>query len=260
MSWQKGEDEWEELVFEDDRKGFLVVIDKALKVYWETTHEFDGAGHANEQEHNRVLSEATAIEVMPHDFLSRENTINFKRLIGEAITRSLQGDYSNAKAMLAQASLFLCKRQSEASKKWYVLSSLAVTVLVLVATLFINNHSQVFEGLQGKKFVEYVYWISAGALGAFFSVGTRVGALHFDYGAEKFLYYLEGSLRIAIGCISAVFIASALQSGLIFSAAVKGGCSTEALFVFSFAAGLSERLIPSIVSTLTKPTTVAEKN
>lgn len=86
---------------------FVVGIDHELDVDWQTSPEYDAKGQKNEVSHNAVMGEAAELEVMPCHGFTEPMQIHFKRLIGEAIWKSLEHDYKNAKICLGAARTYV---------------------------------------------------------------------------------------------------------------------------------------------------------
>jgi hypothetical protein len=72
---------------------FIVYVDPKGDVLWETTPEHDAEGPSDAARHNEILSEEALIESTPCSALDPAALTNFKRLLGEAIARSLENDY-----------------------------------------------------------------------------------------------------------------------------------------------------------------------
>ena len=69
--------------------------------------------------------------------------------------------------------------------------------------------------------------------------------------ASKQLHYMESISRLFVGAIAAVVVMFAIRSGLMLAI----GESSDLFFlycVFGFAAGFSERLLPSLIERILK--------
>src|SRR5437879_9432844 len=77
-------------------KDFIVWIDDDLDIDWQSSDEYDTKGHQDGHKHNLILNDAASLEATPCDALSTGTKIHFKRLVGEAITRSFDHGYDSA--------------------------------------------------------------------------------------------------------------------------------------------------------------------
>lgn len=249
--WQLPEHEWEEIITENMEKGFVVVIDKKFKVYWETSNLYSPGEKADLEKHNTILSEAAVLETTPKYYLSDENKQSFNRLIGEALVRSFECDYKNASLMLEKASIFLTSRKNETSRLWYITSSL-VTLLVffLIAITFdwIEGYKShwLHDGVPG-----FFSILAVGMLGSVIFTAQRVSGTSFDYGSERSLYVLEGFFKVMVGGVSALVVTHAINANMLSQDLIIKTQNPSMIFLLSFIAGYSERWVPSLLTNIT---------
>jgi len=86
--------------------GYIVFVDDDLEVDWKSTPEWDGAHAAGRNEFDAVLNRAAAVESGDWNNSDEEKTVKFKRQIGEAIARGLDGNFQRAMEMLDGAEEF----------------------------------------------------------------------------------------------------------------------------------------------------------
>src|ERR1700683_1413572 len=113
-------------------KEFIVWIDNELDIDWQSSDEYDEKGHEDAHEHNLILNKAAALETTPCDALAVGTRIHFKRLIGEAITRSFDHDYPSASEMLEAARAYILARSQETSRFWYLSAAFGMVVPFVV--------------------------------------------------------------------------------------------------------------------------------
>jgi len=111
---------------------FIVVIDDELDVDWETSLDYDKAGHKNDAKHNVIMNQAALLEATPCPGVATETRLHFKRLIGEAIARSFEHDYASASKMLGAAENYISARSQETSRLWYLSASFVMTALFII--------------------------------------------------------------------------------------------------------------------------------
>ena len=77
---------------------FIVFIDHDIDIDWATVDDFVPN---DVKAHNSILNRAALMESRPCDGLSESIRLNFKRMVGEAVARSMEHDYKNAEQMLS---------------------------------------------------------------------------------------------------------------------------------------------------------------
>src|ERR1700685_2400110 len=124
------------LILEADE--FIVWIDPDLDVDWQTTQKYDEGGPENPAEHNEVLNLAAALECVPNDHHQASIRLNFKRMIGEGVARSLYHDYDSAKDILEKARQYISERNVEKARCWqlYTACTLGLVSLILALALW----------------------------------------------------------------------------------------------------------------------------
>lgn len=230
----------------------IVRIDKAGKLDWETTQQYDAEVATrpgfNAKLRTTVLNDAALLEVTPCEGVSNEAHERFKRLIGEALRCCIALDYSSAQKMLSAARLFIQARVEETSRSWYLSASFLASMPFLAAGLIIWTFRDFYRTLLGADAVWLVLASVAGSLGALLSVIVRTGRLKFDCSAGKKLHYLEGGSRIAAGAISGVLVALAIKSEIVFAVLAQGNKLHLVMMLGALVGGAGERLATSIIS------------
>lgn len=235
-----------------DTEEFIVFIDHRNDLDWITSKEFDAKGPQSPEKHHEILNTVALLECKPIVHLSENNQLNFKRLLGEALARSLKHDYKKASSILVHAENFLMDRGKEISRQWY-LNRAGITSLIIfaVGVLF-----WVFRDLSIKVLGESAFIISlamvSGGLGAFLSIIFRMGKESIDCLAGKKLHELESMYRIIAGMLSALLASLLVRSEMFLPAFSKMNHIELSIIAIGFIAGMSERFAPSILSKLEK--------
>jgi hypothetical protein len=81
-------------------EGYIVFIDDDLEVDWKSTTAWDEKHVEGRGNFNAILNRAASIESADWDGSDDKKTIKFKRQIGEAIARGLDGNFQSAMEML----------------------------------------------------------------------------------------------------------------------------------------------------------------
>jgi hypothetical protein len=83
--------------------GYIVFIDHELEVDWKSSKGWDKLHSKNRGKFAEVLNRAAEIESADWDSTDEPKTLKFKRQVGEAIARGLDGDFEHAARMLDKA-------------------------------------------------------------------------------------------------------------------------------------------------------------
>ena len=228
----------------------IVFIDTDGDVDWETSRQYDASGHKNLAKHNAILNEAALLEATPCHGLAADTRLHFKRLIGEAIARSFEHDYSSATKMLETAGNYVLARSQETSRFWYLSASFVTTAPFILAGVVLWLCRDAVDRVFGVGFLWLALSAVAGAMGALLSVIARTGKLKFDCSAGRELHYLEGASRICAGALSGIVVALAIRTEMLLAPLARGEKAHAVMMVAALAAGAGERLATSIISSI----------
>lgn len=236
------------LVLEADN--FMVCIDSELIVDWNTNDQFQG--HKDETKHNAVLNRMALLESIPTYSLHDNVRLNYKRMLGEAIARSLSGDYANGLKILDAAEGFISARNGELARAWYLTAGGATTVILVILGLIMWLARSEVKGAVGDILFWLIVAAIAGAVGAMFSIIMRMGKAKLDCSAGMTLHFLESISRIAAGMISAVLIGLAVYADVLLPVLAKAGNRRAFIILAALVAGASERWAPSLIEQVEK--------
>lgn len=238
------------LVLETDE--FIVYIDDDIDVDWETKPKYDEDSVTNPdykpKRFHEVMNHVAVVECIANNHLDISTRINFKRMIGEAVSRNLACYYDTAEKMLNMAENYISARNSEVSRYWYLSSCLIVTSMFVImgCTLWWFRDHLVFY--TGSFLLMLLLTSVAGGLGSLLSVILRMGTSNLDAAAGRCLHSLEGASKIFCGAISAVLVGLAMNAEIILPIFSKIGKTNAAMIFAGLIAGASERWAPSIIS------------
>lgn len=171
--------------------------------------------------------------------------------IFRALSQALQGDIAGARQSLEEIKQGILSDRTAVARFEYMMVAASCFLAIVVLTEL---------GLI-PKLVPHLYpaadpeqiriGVSAGALGAFFSIATGLR----NRTVLPDLHYLDNAadalLRMLIGAIGAGAALALYDVGLVHLELPKaddGGLSGSALFVIGFLAGFSERLVPDLLA------------
>lgn len=213
---------------------YIVFIDGDSEVDFKTTDAYDEAHHSHEVRLSTIYSRIEDLEHRPAvQYLSAKNQKALVRLLGNALAAELDMAQSEADKTIQMAEQFLKQRTIEISRRWLLLSAFGAAAISLT----------LWHWLVPKDFLFF------GCLGAFFSILCKTGKLDYDCEAGVFLNILEVISRFFAAMISAYLAGKLFEADLLFTV-LREIKTVSVLPLIYFAAGFSERLIPSIVTTL----------
>lgn len=243
------------LVLEEDT--FIVCIDSEGFVDWSSNAEFKG--HKDEAAHNNILNQMALLESTPIYALKEKIQQSYKRMLGEAIARSLSGDYKNAATILDEAETFISSRNSELARSWYLCTGGILTLVILVVGFFVWQWREEVRQSVGDTLFWLIIASVAGATGALLSIIMRMGKTNLDCSAGKTLHQIESVSRIVAGMISAVLVSLAVYAEVLFPVFSKHGSASPFLILVALIAGASERWAPSIIESMEKQGVISQE-
>ncbi|MCR4470407.1 hypothetical protein [Burkholderia sp. SCN-KJ] len=225
---------------------FAVYVDSHYDVQFLINKEI------NVTEFGKVQTQVTYLE-QASTFLKgeREALLHVRSLLGEAYSQVLSTGKSDAAAEpLALARAVLAQKSQDVSYGWYFQSALMTCVLLafLGSLLWFSRHKPCVTTYLGETAFELTLCAIAGAIGALFSISSRASHLSLNALAGKRSHELEAHARLFAGMLSASLLVMALKSKLILAPLADGHGHLTTLLLLSALAGISERVIPSLVS------------
>lgn len=216
----------------------------------------------------RFLGRVAELEALPADFLSETNRRAFAVLIGESVAlameASLQAAPANAatpvpgglgtpeRETLERAFSFYEERATETARGWlvqYGLMGAAVAGAVLLGHHLVPAPSRSFE-LSARQ-TEFLHAGMFGLMGAAFFLMWRVGSFPKVPAAGKGLHILECAARFATGFVAGILCELTILARVATTESSQqqqpGASDLAFLCLVSFAAGATERFLPSLV-------------
>jgi hypothetical protein len=213
---------------------------------WQTMPSIDAEiAKLPKTEVSAVHNRATEVFAMPKEHLTADQKLNIRKMVGEGYARLFDLDPKSALEMMNTAGAYASARNQEIARGWQLTGTVwAAIVFCAVGCVAWLFRSLLRQGLGELPFVLLVGFC-AGAVGALFSVLTRLGTNSLDPSAGERLHVLEGRARVAAGAIGSVFAILAVHLSLILGVLTKFG--NPALIFIALVAGASERLVPTII-------------
>lgn len=215
-------------------------------------HVKDGVRESRDRELTAFLTRVNAADATPAGYLSSGQRRVWKRLEAEAVTLAFYRHLADADAALDRSASYVTARANERAKTWYVLvigCALAIPFVVGLFCALLCGSLPTWFVQSRQTYVAQVFLnaVMAGAVGAGFSQLTRLGRIEFRLDS-KLALVLQALARLALGCIAACIVVTAIKADFIFTAVrLTPGSQAEFwfLFVLGIAAGLLERFVPS---------------
>lgn len=245
------------LIYEDDE--FIVSLDNNLSVDWQTSDKYDETGPKDRQRHNNILNHAADLECTPNDHLRNNVRLNFKRMIGEGVARSLDHDYDSADAMLEKARAYITDRNVESARYWQLCTVCVLLPIFALSSVALWTYRNFLIQAWGDIPYFLILAAAVGPLGAVLSMIFRMGRNFSTSEAPCRLHILEACSRVFAGCFSGFLIAGSVKLGLILPVFRDVGQTHLAMILAAMASGASERWAPSLISQLEGNTDVVPK-
>jgi len=230
-------------------ENYIVFIDNENDIDWQTSDSYDKIvlNEEDKKVFNSIMNEAAQIESFIIQGLDLKEILNFKRQIGEALVRNFEHDFESAKQMLKFAKEYIINRNIDKSRFLYLKASGILTLTVLIIGIFAwLFRFQVINYIGITAFFLLLASIN-GSLGSFLSIILRMGNTNLDFNANNELHYMEAASKIIAGMISGFLIGLSIKSGILLPIFNNINSTHLAMILGGLIAGLSERLVPSII-------------
>lgn len=226
---------------------FIVCIDEHFDVDWKTMDSYNSGIHTDLPRHHKIINNAAMAECVPNSHHENRIRIDFKRMIAEAIARSLKGDYENAESVLDSAFSYIEKRNIEKARYWQLAtacwSALGLSA-ILTACIYARNG---IISCIGETSSTLLLSCSAGMLGAVLFMIFRIGKLNITSEAPKSLHVLESLARMIAGGLFGVVVGGSIKLGAVVPMLKSQEFPYLGIFIASLASGYSERWAPSLL-------------
>lgn len=225
----------------NEKKWFIVFIDDELAIDWVSNVEIG-------PEAQDCVSLAESVGARRCSHLPREQILEFRRLIGQAIVAAISGSVKQSRELTESAAKFLKDRTVERSRAWTLGAAhvfLIVFSALLMELLFLFSNS-----LLAPKSGIMAYFVAAegGLVGAYLSVIGKAGRGEWDAGAGFGVHNLEVITKLIAG-ITFGAIAFIFTKSVHVPLSLKEISSDNfSIFVLGVAAGFLEKLVPKIIS------------
>ncbi|MCF7730591.1 MAG: hypothetical protein K9N23_02845 [Akkermansiaceae bacterium] len=227
----------EDLDSDDTDERFIVFVDHELAIDWITKKNLSC-------DKSRSVALAEAVGARRCNHLPQEQVLELKRLVGQAVACSIQGNSKEAAAITKQASNFLEARTTERSRYWSLLSAhLLFGATVVLSVNLWPNASDAMNHPNGIGFGAL-----GGYLGAYLSLLQRTGKGAWDSAAGPWIHLVEIFTKLLAGVIlggAAICLAKSAHAPPSLKAITSDSYS---VFMLGLAAGFIERLIPRLIS------------
>lgn len=234
---------------EEKETGFIVYIDPENDIDWKDTRAKKDWKPEENAVWSQCLSKLSDAHAEPTGHLSFETIRTFKLKLGAGYVLAMNRCFAEVEKVIADSLSFLRHRNSEKSRQLFLIYSTVCIAIILGLWIWNRDVNVVDE--------EWALTLLFGTLGSFFSIWTRYGKLVMTGLSTKTLHFLETLTRLIIGAISASVLILAVKCGLILPKMAEAA----PLWFFGltgFAAGFSERIIPSLMEAFSKHVTIKE--
>lgn len=215
--------------------GYIVYIDKDNDIDYIDTRDIDSS------QIKRHVARLQHAEAVPSKHLPERFQIEFKRCLGVGYVHALESNFDDLDSIIASAGRYLESRNHEYSRRLLLGTGLAVAAAAAGTGLGLY-----LSGCRNP----WVFGILFGILGSFVSVWQRSSQTVTSSAGGLVLHMLECLSRIMIGTIFGMVAMTAVRCHVILPQMTSAN-ELYAYILISFAAGFSERFIPSIIEKIT---------
>lgn len=235
---------------EENETGYIVYIDPENDIDWKDTRTKKDWTSDEKKSWAQCIAKLNDAHAEPTGHLSFETIRAFKLKIGAGYVLAMNRSFDEIEKVIADAISFLRHRNAEKSRQLFLTYSTICIAIILGLWIWNTDVKVVCE--------DWALALLFGTLGSYFSIWTRYGKLVMTGLSTKTLHFLETLTRLIIGAISASVLILAVKCGIILPKMAE----TAPLWFFGligFAAGFSERMIPSLMEKFSKQMTKDEK-
>ena len=149
-------------------------------------------------------------------------------------------------------------RSREKSREWYLATGAASTIFIVFVMCTLFLYREEISLIFGLKNIDLLISIIGGTVGAFMSITLRLGKSRIEADSGVYLHVLESISRITAGSIGGLLAGILIKLGVFVPTLNAQDTTLLTLFAIGFAAGASERFIPSFISTVEKEEKIHE--
>lgn len=234
---------------ETEETGYIVYIDPENDIDWKDTRTKKDWKAEEKTAWSQYLSRLSDAHAEPTGHLSFETIRTFKLKLGAGYVLAMNRCFAEVDKVIEDSLSFLRHRNAEKSRQLFLIYS-TVCIAIILGLWIWNRDLQAVDK-------EWALTLLFGTLGSYFSIWTRYGKLVMTGLSTKTLHFLETLTRLIIGAISASVLILAVKCGIILPKMAEAA----PLWFFGltgFAAGFSERIIPSFMEAFSKQVTIEE--
>lgn len=234
---------------EEKETGYIVYIDPENDIDWKDTRTKKDWKPEEKALWSQCLSRLSDAHAEPTGHLSFETIRTFKLKLGSGYVLAMNRCFAEVDKVIEDSLSFLRHRNAEKSRQLFLIYSTVCIAIVLGLWIWNRDVRVVDE--------DWALTLLFGTLGSYFSIWTRYGKLVMTGLSTKVLHFLETLTRLIIGAISASVLILAVKCGII----LPNMAETAPLWFIGltgFAAGFSERIIPSLMEAFSKQVIIEE--
>lgn len=220
-------------------------------------------GSPPQKDLRRIVNRAIELQSYNLSDLKVEQRTSYRWLIGAGVAALLGGDTKAADDAMDTARDYIDAHNREIARYWYIVASAqaaALAMLGLLAMLLVrflpNVHVSTGQMSLGQTtvesgwgvFVDVMAGAFAGGAGALLSILSRINSTPLDARVGRWMHQLDGFVRVATGCLGALFVIIACRLNLLAGVlTTPSDPSLMGTLFLGILAGVSERLVPSLI-------------
>ncbi len=225
---------------DEEKSGYIIFINMQDQLDYVDLRNKDQMSLKEKKSFQHWLGRLKAAEATPCINLTKKQMLAFRQHLAQGYLLIFQREFNGIDDIIRDALHFLKQRNMEESRELIMLSAGYIAFFASLVGVFLYI-------IDFRNF--WFYGVIFGILGSFVSIWSRYGKEMMTGLASVFLHVMEATSRMFIGAIAAVMVMFMVRSGLMLN--ISDNKEMFFLYcIFSFAAGFSERFVPSLIERL----------
>ncbi len=219
---------------------------ESIKVYIDNITELDDSGVV--KRYNSIRVKFVEIKGLLYKVVDKST---IKTVIAQILAHGLieKPEEANTQFDKLKSAISIEYNEQFANRLRLLFSSLMVTLIFITIAVLIYYHNCFRDYIHIRNLI---FVSTAGSIGGFFSLSYSLKKVVCDKDVNKYLYIVYGAERIVIAILASTIIYFAIKSNVVFATCNDMDNPLIGYILFSFLAGFSETLVPSLMTKLEK--------
>lgn len=233
---------------ETKKEGWIVFIDDELDIDWVDTRK-GYYSSPEEQQKDEWIAKLDLVHQEPCSNISKKEKMTFKKKLGVGYELVMVKRFDAIQEVIDDCLRYVKARNKEASRSIFLWVSIPVAILSIIAWIIdVDNYEWHLPWFAG---------CTMGLLGSCVSIWSNFGKTQKTGLSSANLHVLEAVCRMLLGVIFAIVAICAIRTGILLKD-IDPNIVQFAYGLVGFAAGFSERMVPSMIEKFVDTNTKTE--